>query len=143
MIHPTGSAHHLRLQAKSAHQPDDHEHPEPSEDGPYRDYNMARVAGARGMCAELPSPGACFFFEEPHPSDPDYVAQRLYLTLPRTDKPGWWAPNYCWIGTGPDCHQWDGRVDYPTITPSILEADTGTDAPRWHGYLTKGVLRPC
>ena len=96
------------------------------------------------MAARLPQPGACFFFTTPDDADPDYVTHRLYLTLPRTDRPGWWAPNYAWIGIGDhaDCHQWDGNLAQPTITPSILEAAPAPDAQPWHGWLTAGVLRP-
>lgn len=34
---------------------------------------------------------------------------------------------------------WDGNVDEPSITPSILRNDTC----RWHGYMTKGKFVSC
>lgn len=121
------------------HHPHEHHHPDPAE----TEHAMVRVE-RDGMAARLPQPGACFFFAPPYADDPPYVTHRLYLTLPRLDRPGrnWWTPNYCWIGDHADCHQWDGNLDAPTITPSILEAKWADDAPLWHGWLRAGVLRP-
>lgn len=41
---------------------------------------------------------------------------------------------------------WDGNVESPTLTPSILAYDregTGNQVESWHGYLTAGVFRSC
>jgi len=34
--------------------------------------------------------------------------------------------------------EWNGSLDKPTLTPSILSLGC-----RWHGYLTDGVWKPC
>lgn len=35
---------------------------------------------------------------------------------------------------------WDGNIEEPTVTPSILHNKTKCG---WHGYLTKGEFVPC
>ena len=121
--------------AVQASLPHEHHHPEPG-DGLHHFVHVDR----QGMSDRLPEPGECFFVTLPGEGDPDYVTHRFYLTIPRMDKPGWWVPNYCWIGEAEDCHQWNGDLDSPTITPSILEACPAPGAEPFHGYLTAGVL---
>lgn len=42
---------------------------------------------------------------------------------------------------------WDGNVESPTCTPSILHTKRGdgskSDGCGWHGYLTNGEFRSC
>lgn len=39
---------------------------------------------------------------------------------------------------------WDGNVESPTCTPSILHHASNTpDRCGWHGYLTAGVFKSC
>lgn len=40
--------------------------------------------------------------------------------------------------------KWDGNVEAPTVTPSILHDDPAHGGRcGWHGYLTAGELVPC
>lgn len=120
----------------AVHAPRGEHHPEPGH------IRLVNCHSAQGMSDLLPSPGACFYFAPPRPGDgdPEYVQRRLYLTLPWPGRPGRWEPHYCWIGDASDCHHWDGNVEHPTITPSILGVVGPADLPQWHGYLTRGVL---
>jgi Family of unknown function (DUF6527) len=43
------------------------------------------------------------------------------------------------VPSNPKGWNWDGNVEAPTLTPSILF----TSRCRWHGYLVKGIFTPC
>jgi hypothetical protein len=45
------------------------------------------------------------------------------------------------IVKGEHAWQWNGDLDKPTTTPSILIS--GGCPNKWHGYLTDGVFRSC
>ena len=60
----------------------------------------------------------------PHPTNPKGELILLY--------PGGCQPNN-WAAPGP-CNRWDGNLDEPTLSPSILAPGV------WHGYLRKGKL---
>lgn len=67
------------------------------------------------------------------------------LAAPTKTGIGFWCPGcdafyaVYTFGTGGPIWQWDGNVDEPTISPSILVYDTPV-APRCHSFVRRGQI---
>lgn len=53
----------------------------------------------------------------------------------------WWCPGCeSYHGVSPEKHTWNGSMDKPTFTPSLLCSAPTHTPPKCHSYITDGII---